>query len=366
MFMTSLAAKRRLEGLAASVIHIGLVTDTGYITRQDRSIENRLRSQLFLPLSETDVHHAFSEAIAAGRPDSNRQPEIVMGIEPITQPMDHDRLPKWLLNPRFSHFVPPPALQTCQRRKKANAQDLIKAVGNSDSEDHAIFTVQEAFCGKLESIMQLPAGSVQAQQPIIELGIDSLIAVEIRTWFLKELGVEVAVIKILGGDTIAQTCTIVAKKVLASNQLKVEVSSEPQRSLATIEADPSSILLTDSTSTEETSTTPTPMASLSSDSTIASSESGDIPTPEKYEVGDSNLTDMAPAIPTAQLHNVMLQEHDQKMVKYEVMSDAQTRLWFLSRHQKHPVDYGESHMGTKCSLECCCFLLGLASLRGPI
>jgi hypothetical protein len=52
--MTGLAAWRRDQGLTASVIHIGLVTDVGYVTRQDRSIQDHLSSLLFLPLSETD------------------------------------------------------------------------------------------------------------------------------------------------------------------------------------------------------------------------------------------------------------------------------------------------------------------------
>lgn len=51
--------------------------------------------------------------------------------------------------------------------------------------------------------MQLPAEeSVNTQVALIELGVDSLVAVDVRTWFLKELGIDMPVLKILGGAAI--------------------------------------------------------------------------------------------------------------------------------------------------------------------
>jgi hybrid polyketide synthase / nonribosomal peptide synthetase ACE1 len=38
--------------------------------------------------------------------------------------------------------------------------------------------------------------------PLVDLGVDSLVGVEIRTWSLQELGVDLPVLKILGGDSV--------------------------------------------------------------------------------------------------------------------------------------------------------------------
>ncbi len=43
---------------------------------------------------------------------------------------------------------------------------------------------------------------MDAQTPLVNLAIDSLVAVEIRTWFQRELGVDVPVVKILGGASV--------------------------------------------------------------------------------------------------------------------------------------------------------------------
>jgi hypothetical protein len=38
---------------------------------------------------------------------------------------------------------------------------------------------------------------------LIDLGVDSLVAVEVRTWFLRELGVDMPMLKILNSSTVA-------------------------------------------------------------------------------------------------------------------------------------------------------------------
>jgi aspyridone synthetase (hybrid polyketide synthase/nonribosomal peptide synthetase) len=64
-------------------------------------------------------------------------------------------------------------------------------------------------------MMQLPPDSVNVNIPLIDLGCDSLLAAEIRTWFLRELRMDIPVLKVLSGDTVAQICEYATKKFLA-------------------------------------------------------------------------------------------------------------------------------------------------------
>lgn len=45
--------------------------------------------------------------------------------------------------------------------------------------------------------------NIDIDAPMIQLGVDSLVAVEIRTWFLKEIGADMPVLKILGGASVS-------------------------------------------------------------------------------------------------------------------------------------------------------------------
>lgn len=215
LFMAGLAAQRRSRGLAASVMHIGLVADVGYVARQGQAMEERLRKLYFLPLSESDIHHSFAEAILAGKPDSGRQPEIIIGLQDFEDRPDNHTRPPWQHNARFSHFVTRPSL----REKKASADlgtvSIKQALAEVDSNEVAMQLVQQAFSRKLEVMMQLQPNSVNINVPLIDLGCDSLLAIEIRGWFLKELGMDVPVLKVLSGDTVAQLCEEATKNYLA-------------------------------------------------------------------------------------------------------------------------------------------------------
>lgn len=77
-----------------------------------------------------------------------------------------------------------------------------------------------AFATKLRKLLQLQEDidKLQVTLPsygLVELGVDSIVAVEIRTWFWKELEVDIPVLQILGGSTFGK---IIAGAVIALPQ----------------------------------------------------------------------------------------------------------------------------------------------------
>jgi hypothetical protein len=68
--------------------------------------------------------------------------------------------------------------------------------------------------------------SVSETTPLIDLGVDSLVAVEIRTWFAQEAGADVAVLKILGGPSIEELVEDVLSKIAASLNASFAVQAE--------------------------------------------------------------------------------------------------------------------------------------------
>ncbi|KAG6360409.1 hypothetical protein INS49_011469 [Diaporthe citri] len=237
LFMAAIVERRRSRGLATSVIHIGWVADTGYVTRSDRYrlLEDHFRSMRFIPLSETDVQDAFAQAVRAGKPRSSEAEaslgshDITMGLEPPTEPMQPNQKSKalWVSNPQLMSLAPYSTLSASQQQLpgRVSGSNVREQVNESESEEQAVAVVAAAFGAKLETILQLPAGSVQEdlERPVIDLGIDSLVAVEIRTWFLKDLDTELPVVKILGGDTVLQICVQATKKILA-DRIKAKVN----------------------------------------------------------------------------------------------------------------------------------------------
>lgn len=73
--------------------------------------------------------------------------------------------------------------------------------------------VLECLSAKLRVILQLSDAEINRDSPMIELGVDSLVAVEIRSLFMKELKVDVPVLKVIGGASLAELCQLALDKL---------------------------------------------------------------------------------------------------------------------------------------------------------
>lgn len=98
MFMAELAKDRRKRGLAASVIHIGLIVGVRYVARTESAVKS-LIANAFQLLSELFVHELFTAAVRNGRADSDCQTMMTTGLQKT------DIAEFWVENPRFSHLI---------------------------------------------------------------------------------------------------------------------------------------------------------------------------------------------------------------------------------------------------------------------
>ncbi|KAM7215919.1 lovastatin nonaketide synthase [Rhypophila decipiens] len=211
MFMASLVANRRERGLAASVIHIGMILDVGYITKADgKDLERRLKAEFYEGLSETDFHNLFVQAIVSGKPDCLNA-ELIMGLKKFVQDTNPEApRPRWYGNPRFSHMISstpsssaPGDEQNQHVMSKSSVEVLRTRFRQAGNPTEIAVAFQELFSRRLESLTKVPMGSVDTKAPLFELGLDSLLAVEIRSWLLKETGVEIPVLSIFRQESVS-------------------------------------------------------------------------------------------------------------------------------------------------------------------
>ena len=207
-YMAGLAESRRQRGLAGSVIDLGVVSGVGFVARAGKFFGEELHTRLnSIAITEQEVHYIFAEAIVAGQPDSAHSSEVITGFaaQELTDKV-RARAP-WLQDSLFSH------LDVYADQE----EQVVGALGNDDkkvtikmqlaatsSEDEAITVVTQAFSKKLGLMLQLPTDNVDASIPVVDFGVDSLVAVEIRSWFAKEIGADLPVLNILGGATMTE------------------------------------------------------------------------------------------------------------------------------------------------------------------
>ncbi|GLA04538.1 nonribosomal peptide synthase [Aspergillus niger] len=219
-YMNALAEQRRQRGLAGSCFDIGMILGVGVVSRE-RIYEEPLRKAGLMPIAEPDFHCMFTEAMWLGRlgMSPHASPCFSTGLHVPPGPMR----PAWYHDPRFSHFQVP---EIDSSRSTSAGKDATVTIGEqlrSISElTVAEGLIQEAFVIRLQSLLQLTGPVEDVTRALSELGIDSLLAIEIKTWFFQELGFQVSVMKVLNGISVRGVCHEAAEHVFRARAVESE------------------------------------------------------------------------------------------------------------------------------------------------
>ncbi|KAJ9199832.1 hypothetical protein DTO164E3_4289 [Paecilomyces variotii] len=201
-FMVSLIHGRRQRGLVGSVMNLSGIKGVGYITRTDHGILNRLDILGYGVMSERDFLYFFAEAILAGPPNSGRNPEISAGLR-FCDPHKDAAPPAWIEDPKFSHY----RVDHNQNDGQEGGHEATSVKNRllvAQSEKEVFDIILDALLAMLHRKLRLPPeNAVPADVAIVELGVDSLVAVEMRSWFTNEFNLDIPIIKILGGATVS-------------------------------------------------------------------------------------------------------------------------------------------------------------------
>lgn len=213
-FLTSLVHGRRtLRNQVGSVIHPAEVRGVGYVSRQGRALSEHMGNTLGTNIvSERDLHELFAEAILAGPPDSGRNPEIVAGMS-AAHPVEQPNI-IWYANPKTWDFIQYHTVSMSSQASGAAAVPLKVQLESARDVAETTVIIRESFVLKLRTKLHLPQEKeIDPDTHLAELGVDSLVAVDLRMWFAKELGVDVAVLQILGGSSIEEIAAKAATKI---------------------------------------------------------------------------------------------------------------------------------------------------------
>ena len=98
------------------------------------------------------------------------------------------------------------------KQRKESSTDYKALMESADSAATAGDLVAKALVKKLSNSLSMPEGDIKIDKPIYAYGVDSLVAVEIRYWLLKELKAELAVFEILGSESISRLSVFTARR----------------------------------------------------------------------------------------------------------------------------------------------------------
>lgn len=203
-FQDALAAFRVARGLNASSINLGSVSSVGWVA-ENRSSMRTHTATLFELLREEEVHGALEFLIDTRykKTDNDTIPhsQLVLGLPGAQMCRQNGIPPPTYLNySLFTHLRTTATTKSTEtgEQKTMNTAALLAATSNKDD---AVTVVSIGLVERLSSLLAIPTSELDPRRFGFG-GIDSLVAMEFRSWIVKELKADVSLLDIMGAQNI--------------------------------------------------------------------------------------------------------------------------------------------------------------------
>ena len=212
-YQDALARYRVSLGEKCVSLNVGLMLEAGFAAER-QAITDSMRAAGYEGIRQAEflamLDYYCNPALPLLTPDAS---QVVTGVDTPAS-LRSRGLPElyWMSKPLFRGLRQ-------MDRLKGNTADASKAavnyqalVGSAETLAAAGSILTQALAKKLSLSLSMPEEDIETDKPIHAYGVDSLVAVEIRYWFLKEFKAEIAVFDILGSESIAALSVLAARR----------------------------------------------------------------------------------------------------------------------------------------------------------
>jgi len=201
-FQDSFAYYRTSRGLPATVVDLGMIRSVGYVAETEGATQNNLSRWGFVLIDEEEFLAMMSIAVEGSNiNDGEKRCQFVTGLgtQAYFDRTQHE-IPHWFNEPVFSH------LRMMRARTVGAKTDvevsLVQQLEEATSIDAAAAIVVDALLKKLSKALMIPLEDIHAASPTSAYGVDSLVAVEVRNWLLREFKADIPVFDILQAPSL--------------------------------------------------------------------------------------------------------------------------------------------------------------------
>ncbi|KUJ10154.1 reducing type I polyketide synthase [Mollisia scopiformis] len=209
-YQDGLAHYRNKEGEKALSLDLGKLTRIGYVAERE-GIENdaigEVQENALLAMMEYACNPDLP--IKLGSPS-----QVVTGIEtPAALKAQGVEEPYWMLRPMFSPLYRTSNLQSNSTQDDTNGSETCsKRIATAETLEEATEIIIDGLQTKLSRTLAVQKANIDTTKPMHIYGVDSLSAVELRTWFRNVVGVDITVFDILGNQSLADLAATVAPR----------------------------------------------------------------------------------------------------------------------------------------------------------
>ncbi|KAK2626256.1 hypothetical protein QTJ16_004518 [Diplocarpon rosae] len=211
-FQDATAHALRAQGRRAVSIDLGIMRDVGVLAEQGAKGHHLRDWAEPFGLGESEFHALLKTVISGvGRDPANFPAQIVTGLATGGTAARAGIPDPFYLG--TSKFLP---MRRAGKSSAGSGSDatvsVLAELAGADTWEKRARVVEAAVVGKVATIVSTAAGNIDVAKPLHAYGVDSLVALELSNWSLKEMGVPVSTFDLLKSSPISALCAEIAQK----------------------------------------------------------------------------------------------------------------------------------------------------------
>jgi acyl carrier protein len=200
-YLEGIARSRRAAGLPALAVAWGAIADAGYLARNTQvgdMLSMRLGKQ---SLSARDALAGLGMILDAGVPDA------VTAYARIDWASARKELPI-MATPLASRIAGQEGDAVADGIADGHLAALIEGLDHT----RAVKVVTDLLAGEISRILRLPADDIDPARPLTEIGMDSLMALELRMAAERRLGIDIPLLSLANGAALGDIARRIVEK----------------------------------------------------------------------------------------------------------------------------------------------------------
>ena len=225
-FLESLAQYRRSNGLPAHYAAWGAISDVGYLARNEETkeqLQSRLGGEALNSTQALNMLEKIMLSNKAGAAVIDLDWSVIQRVMPAASSAKYEELKRNTKDSDGDQFE--------------DIQNLIANMGRAEIQA----LVTELLLDEVEQILRLPRDKMDIEQSIFDLGMDSLMGMELVLAIEERFGVKLPVMALTEGANISRIAERITEQLSSSDSDDANISSSNETSSSSSEQDDISI-----------------------------------------------------------------------------------------------------------------------------
>jgi hypothetical protein len=211
VFLDSFADFRNNQGLPAVSLALGRVVGIGYVA-ENESAQRGLNKLWSRDIDPHEVMAMIEDAIRNPL-RKGRSGASLTGMKRWSREAS-----PVLLAPIYSHYRRKAlASQQSGAQERSSAAKTRELLKNATSMGDAAKHTYDAVVAKMSSLLMIPLEEISSSKSMADYGMDSLVAVEMRNWLVRELDATLPVLELLANLSLVQLSRNIVRKSKLAN-----------------------------------------------------------------------------------------------------------------------------------------------------